>query len=99
MWKACVPCCVVLAPSTSMKAMAEPYTELLDATIRHLEGLKEQGVRFVSVSPENLAALAQAPRPQAAQATAPSRAVVAPSSKLTEREALVAAPLIADSVE
>src|SRR5260221_6229820 len=82
-----------------MKAMAEPYTELLDATIRHLEGLKERGVRFVSVSPENLAALAQAPRPQAAQAIAPSRAVVAPSSKLTEREALVAAPLIADSVE
>jgi len=34
--------------------MAEPYTELLDATIRHLEGLKERGVRFVSVSPENL---------------------------------------------
>src|SRR6266404_3059364 len=99
MWKACVPCCVVLAPSTSMKAMAEPYTELLDATIRHLEGLKERGVRFVTVSPENLAALAQAPRPQATQAGAPSRAPVAPSARPMEREALVAATLIADAVE
>src|SRR5260370_29120194 len=99
MWKACVQCCVVvLAPST-MKAMADSYAQLLDATIRHLEGLKERGVRFVSVSPENLAALAQAPRPQAAQAGAPSRAPVAPSSELTEREALVAAPLVADPVQ
>jgi len=40
---------------------------------------EERGVRFVTVSPENLAALAQAPRPQAAQATAPSRAPVAPT--------------------
>jgi uracil-DNA glycosylase family 4 len=82
-----------------MKAMAEPYTELLDATIRHLEGLKERGVRFVTVSPENLNALAKAPRPQVAQATAPSRTVVAPVSTRPGREALVTAPLVADTVE
>ncbi len=82
-----------------MKTMAEPYTELLDATIRHLEGLKEQGVRFVAVSPENLAALAQAPRPQAVQAAASSRPVGVPSAKAMEREVMVTAPLIADPVE
>ncbi len=42
--------------------MSDAYNELLDATIQHLEALKTQGVRFVSVSPENLTALAQPPR-------------------------------------
>ena len=41
--------------------MPDEYTQLLDATILHLESLKAQGVRFVSVSPENLAALAEPP--------------------------------------
>jgi DNA polymerase len=40
----------------------DEYSQLLDAAIQHLESLKAQGVRFVSVSPENLAALAQAPK-------------------------------------
>jgi len=35
------------------------YHEILEASIRHLEGLKAQGARFVSVSPETLAALGQ----------------------------------------
>jgi uracil-DNA glycosylase family 4 len=34
------------------------YEELLEATIQHLEELKGRGVRFVSVSPETLSALA-----------------------------------------
>jgi uracil-DNA glycosylase family 4 len=42
--------------------MPDAYTELLDATIQHLERLKEQGVRNVQISPENLAALARMPR-------------------------------------
>ncbi len=42
--------------------MPDEYTQLLDATIQHLESLKQRGVRFVSVSPESLAALAQAPK-------------------------------------
>lgn len=45
-----------------MARMSDAYNQLLDATIQHLQGLKEHGVRFVSVSPENLAVLAQAPR-------------------------------------
>lgn len=38
--------------------MAAGYEELLEATIQHLEELKGRGVRFVSVSPENISALA-----------------------------------------
>jgi uracil-DNA glycosylase len=48
-----------------MTPMPGDYTELLDATIQHLETLKNRGVRFVSVSPENLAALGQPSRPLA----------------------------------
>jgi uracil-DNA glycosylase len=42
----------------------DEYSQLLDATIQHLQSLKQQGVRFVPVSPENLTALAQAPVPK-----------------------------------
>jgi uracil-DNA glycosylase family 4 len=52
-------------------AMPDDYTRLLDATIQHLESLKEQGVRFVAVSPENLAALGQTPRVEAAPSNPP----------------------------
>jgi DNA polymerase len=38
--------------------MTEPCDQLIDATIQHLQQLKEQGVRFVALSPESLAALA-----------------------------------------
>src|SRR6267378_168835 len=54
------PSAAICEMTSGMKAMADSYAQLLDATIRHLEGLKERGVRFVSVSPENLAVLAQA---------------------------------------
>src|ERR1041384_3794073 len=37
-------------PQTKM----DPYAELLDATIAHLEVLKRKGIRFVSASPELL---------------------------------------------
>jgi uracil-DNA glycosylase len=37
--------------------MPDAYTELLDATIQHLESLKARGTKFVSVSDETLAAL------------------------------------------
>ncbi|MCX6895807.1 MAG: uracil-DNA glycosylase [Verrucomicrobia bacterium] len=41
--------------------MSSGYDELLTATIQHLEGLKEHGVRHVHVAPETLAALSQPP--------------------------------------
>jgi uracil-DNA glycosylase len=39
--------------------MPTAYDQLLDATIRHLEELRTRGVRYLSVSPELLRALAQ----------------------------------------
>ena len=45
--------------AATMRMMASDYEQLLDATIQHLEGLKERGVRHVAVSPETLRALAQ----------------------------------------
>jgi uracil-DNA glycosylase len=44
--------------------MSDAYHQLLDAAIQHLETLKEHGTRFVTVSPENLAALKQMPSAQ-----------------------------------
>ena len=38
--------------------MSDPYEQLLDATIQHLQDLKAQGVRFVPVSNETIALLA-----------------------------------------
>jgi len=44
------------------------YHQLLDATIGHLESLKQRGVRYVDASPESLSRLA---RPAAQKTTAP----------------------------
>ena len=46
--------------------MSSAYDQLLDATVQHLENLKANGVRYVSVAPESLQALAQ-PVPRVAQ--------------------------------
>lgn len=63
--------------------MSDAYQELLDSTIEHLQSLKARGVRFVSVSPENLTALSGAPRPAVSQsipAPTPSRPAPKPST-------------------
>lgn len=60
------------------------YNDLLEATIQHLKELKSRGVRFVSASPEALAALSVPPR-----ATTQSRAVAS-----EPREKPVATPAI-----
>lgn len=70
-----------------MRAMPSPYEQLIDATIAHVEQLKEQGVRHLVVSPETLAALQSAPA-TARRAVAPSAASVPASA----RPASVAAP-------
>jgi len=41
--------------------MPDPYGQLLDATIQHLEDLKSRGVRHITVAPGTLRALAQPP--------------------------------------
>jgi DNA polymerase len=45
--------------------MSDAYLELLDAAIQQLQEMKSQGVRFVPVSTETLAALNEGPRPVA----------------------------------
>ena len=51
------------------------YHQLLDATIGHLESLKQRGVRYVDASPESLSRLA---RPTAQKTTAAPLGQVAP---------------------
>ena len=54
--------------------MADPYLQLLDAAIRHLEDLKAQGRQFVAVSPQTLEALQRSrPNTQAANPAPPGR--------------------------
>jgi DNA polymerase len=76
--------------------MAAPYYELLDATIQHLQDLKDRGVRFLPVSLEALSSLKQissaprvapaavssspAPKPMPAPATVVPKLVTAPAA-------------------
>jgi len=63
-----------------MPLMSTAYDQLLDATIQHLEDLKAHGVRFVTVSPESLGALAQ-PAPHQPVSPSSSRGEEAQTSK------------------
>ena len=68
--------------------MSALYEQLLDATIQHLQDLKGQGVRFLPVAPETLAALKSieaAPR-------VPMKTVAAPAPPTTSSVALPPAP-------
>ena len=57
-----------------MCSMSDACQQLLDAAIHHLLELKKKGVRFVSVSPDTLAALDEVPRTQVPKKTStPSR--------------------------
>ncbi len=86
-----------------MEKMSEAYDQLLGAAIQHLEGLKAQGVRHVTVSPESLAALAQAPRKVVQASAAPAAtAVRIPQAAPAPRAPapIIAAPLaVADSAK
>lgn len=71
--------------------MSSAYDQLLDATIQHLENLKANGVRHVSVSPESLQALALA---QSVARVAPQAAPVQPS--IPGRETPPSPPVLPD---
>ncbi len=61
--------------------MPSPFEQLLDATVAHVQNLKEQGVRHLAVAPETLAALASASTAKAsAQATPTSPTPLRPQS-------------------
>ena len=70
--------------------MSDVYHELLDATIQQLQELKAQGVRFIPVSSEGLAALSQTPRVAPKNISAP--APIAPSTPRPVATPLPAAP-------
>lgn len=53
--------------------MSEAYYQLLEATIQHLEGLKNRGIRFIAVSPQALTGLKATPSSQRALATQSAR--------------------------
>src|SRR5512140_3251404 len=67
--------------------MFDPYRELLEATIQHVEGLKARGVRFLDVPAETLKGLqvmSVAPTgARGAAATAPIRSPVTPTPSRT----------------
>ena len=65
--------------------MSEAYRQLLNATIGHLESLKQRGVRHVDASPDLLRALAQSTARAIAPATGQAQAPVAiPPSRSDE---------------
>ncbi len=82
-------------------AMLNPFEELLDATIQHVETLKSRGVRFVDVTPETLKGLQgiavprpalRAPSPETRAAVAPPRASAGVPSAPAPRAAVATEP-------
>ena len=70
--------------------MSDDYSQLLDATIQHLEGLKSRGVRNVAVAPETLRALAQPAKSQISnlKSEIPGTAAPVPTAKPTIQSAI-----------
>jgi len=74
------------AGSRYASPMPDAYVELLDATLRHLEDLKAQGVRHLPVSPATLAALtAPVPRRAATAVSPATQRATVPSKSLSEK--------------
>lgn len=81
--------------------MSDAFQRLLDATIDHLERLREQGARQVPVAPETLAALRQAPVRPNTKKHAPTPSGLPVAERVAARPALVggeASPLNPTSV-
>jgi uracil-DNA glycosylase family 4 len=68
--------------------MSDPYYQLLDATIQHLERLRSSGVRFITVSGETLAGLGRTP---GAVARGSFQTTAAPAPSLVTRAAATVA--------
>jgi len=58
--------------------MADPFRQLLEATIQHLEDLRDHGTRFVALAPESLTALGSRPRQR--RSPAPTQAASPPAT-------------------
>ncbi len=78
--------------------MTDPYQQLLEATIQHLEDLKSRGTRFIAVTPELLAQAPTRSTPirQTASASATTRAPIetsaTPPSNLETKKPVAASP-------
>lgn len=80
--------------------MPEPFDQLLEATLEHLHALKEQGERYVAVSPETQTALRSpnVPRPERLATHNPTASPPSPTPALAKETATItggepAAPL------
>lgn len=67
--------------------MADPFDELLDATMNHLRDLKASGRRFVSVSPDTLKLLDVHANPKTASAPGAAHAATSPAAPPRDRRA------------
>jgi DNA polymerase len=76
--------------------MSTAYDELLDATIRHLEGLKSRGVRHLAVTPEALRALSQPP-PKLARPVASAPVLSVRPASITASAPTAPESVLADS--
>ncbi len=77
-----------------MTKMSDAYHELLDAAIQQLQDLKGQGVHFVPISPEGLAALNEAPQATRRNISAPT-----PAAQPAPRPVPAAPKVVPKSVE
>ena len=73
--------------------MPREYHQLLGATIQHLEGLRDRGVRFISVSPSTLTALAQKPSKPALRTRPAQGSAASPVDKSTSGSAAAASAI------
>jgi len=78
----------------TMLLMSDVYNELLDAAIQRLQDLKAQGVRFVPVSSDGLAALNNAPKVVSRPVAAPVRPASV-GAEVTRRTPVAPTPAIA----
>lgn len=76
-----------------MRAMPDVYTQLLDATIRHLEELQARGVRFVPASREMLTDLAKARPARPVSAPPAARPAPAAAKPALARPSLIPKPV------
>jgi uracil-DNA glycosylase family 4 len=80
--------------------MAESFDTLIQATIGYLEQLKEQGLRFVALAPESLAAISPgSTRPSLKPVNGPSVAPARAPDQKPPTLATIASPQIVPTVE
>jgi len=79
--------------------MNDPYNQLLDSAIQHLQELKDRGVKFVSVSPEAIRGLS-APGPlRTSRSSSPGASIQPAAQSKTSAEVPRAAAAVPEKIE